>query len=44
MLIPSQQPSDNNYIDFINDLSIGMALVDNESLKPIGADFGFAKI
>jgi len=44
VLIPSKQPLDDHYINFINDLSIGVALLENESLKPVGRDFGFSLI
>lgn len=44
VLIPSRLPQDNRYIGFINNLNIGVALAENESLKPVGADFGFSKI
>lgn len=44
ILVPSKQPRDDCYINFINDLSIGVALVENESLNPVGKDFGFSQI
>ncbi|OGF50885.1 MAG: hypothetical protein A2231_08740 [Candidatus Firestonebacteria bacterium RIFOXYA2_FULL_40_8] len=44
LLIPSKIPKDDKYINFINDLDIGVALADGNSLKPIGNDFGFSKI
>jgi len=44
ILVPSQEPKDNKYINFINELDLGVALVDNNSLKPIGKDFGFSRI
>ncbi len=44
LIIPSQIPKDERYVDFINSLKIGVALVGNESLKPVGHDFGFSKL
>lgn len=44
ILVPSNKPQDNNYIDFINDLKIGVALVAPNTLKAVGADFGFTNI
>jgi hypothetical protein len=44
VLVPSKQPSDGNYVNFINDFKVGVALVDNESLRPVGKDFGFSQI
>lgn len=44
ILVPSRKPKDNNYIDFINSLELGVATVEDESLKPIGNDFGFSNI
>ena len=44
ILVPSREPKDKNYIDFINYLDLGVAMVDGKGLKPIGKDFGFSKI
>lgn len=44
LIIPSQAPSDNRYIDFINSLKIGVALSEKDCLKPVGKDFGFSLI
>jgi hypothetical protein len=44
LIIPSQVPSDNRYIDFINSLKIGVALSEKDCLKPVGKDFGFSLI
>jgi len=44
ILVPSQEPMDNKYIDFINALDLGVATVGENTLKPIGKDFGFSKI
>jgi len=43
ILVPSKVPKDRSYVDFINDLKTGVAVVENRSLKPIGIDFGFSK-
>lgn len=44
LIIPSQIPSDNRYIEFINSLNIGVALSQKNCLKPVGKDFGFSLI
>ncbi len=44
LIIPSQTPSDNRYIEFINSLNIGVALSEKDCLKPVGKDFGFSLI
>ncbi len=44
LIIPSQIPSDNRYIEFINSLNIGVALSEKDCLKPVGKDFGFSII
>jgi hypothetical protein len=44
ILVPSKQPSDGNYVNFINDFKVGVALVENETLKPVGKDFGFSQV
>ena len=44
ILVPSQEPKDTKYIDFINFLDLGVAMVENSSLKPVGKDSGFSKI
>lgn len=44
ILVPSREPTDKKYIQFINSLDLGVATVDNKELKPIGEDFGFSKI
>lgn len=43
ILVPSQEPKDNKYIDFINFLNIGVGMV-NGNIRPIGKDFGFSKL
>lgn len=44
LIIPSQPPTDKNYLDFINSLKIGVAMVEDKNLKPVGKDFGFSRI
>jgi len=44
ILALSKKPSDIEYIGFINDLKTGVAMVENNSLKPIGTDFGFSRL
>ncbi len=44
ILVPSKEPSDKKYIEFINALDLGVATVGENTLKPIGQDLGFSKI
>jgi len=44
LIIPSQIPKDNRYVEFINSLKIGVALIDEHNLKPVGRDLGFSLI
>ncbi len=44
LIIPSQLPQDNRYVEFINSLNIGVALIEESELKPVGKDLGFTKI
>lgn len=44
ILVPSQEPKDAKYIDFINFLDLGVAMVGDGKLNPVGKDFGFSKI
>ncbi len=44
LIIPSQTPKDERYVAFINSLKIGVAMVGEDNLKPIGSDLGFSKI
>ncbi len=44
ILVPSREPSDKKYIQFINSLDLGIAMADNKGLKPIGKDLGFSRI
>lgn len=44
ILVPSREPPDNNYIDFINAIDLGVAVVDGQQLKPIGKDLGFSRL
>ncbi len=43
LIVPSQVPQDTRYVDFINSLDIGIAMVGNDNLKPIGKDLGFSE-
>ena len=40
----SREPKDKKYVQFINSLDLGVAMVSDKELKPIGEDFGFSKI
>lgn len=42
ILAPSQEPKDTKYIEFINNLNLGVAIVEHGNLKPIGEDSGFS--
>lgn len=44
LIVPSQIPKDERYVEFINSLKIGVAMVDKDYLEPVGTDFGFSKI
>jgi preprotein translocase subunit Sss1 len=44
ILVTSKEPTDKKYIKFINSLDLGVAMAGNETLKPVGKDFGFSKI
>ena len=44
ILALSRVPGDTRYVDFINDLKTGVAIVGNRSLKAVGSDFGFTKL
>jgi hypothetical protein len=44
LIIPSQLPQDNRYVEFINSLMIGVALIEDNQLKPVGQDLGFSRI
>lgn len=44
ILVPSQKPTDKKYVEFINFLDLGVAMVANQELKPVGKDFGFSKV
>lgn len=39
ILVPSVEPKDEQYISFINKLDIGIALINNDILSPIGRDY-----
>ena len=42
LIVPSQTPQDTRYVDFINSLKIGVAMVQDNGLTPIGTDLGFS--
>jgi len=42
LIIPSQIPKDERYVEFINSLKIGVAMVGDINLKPVGKDLGFS--
>jgi len=44
ILVPSREPGDKSYIQFINSLDLGVAMVGNKELKPVGKDLGFSNI
>jgi hypothetical protein len=44
ILVPSREPKDKDYVDFINSLDLGVATVGTKELQPIGKDLGFSKI
>lgn len=44
ILVPSRQPGDDKYVNFINTLKIGVALVKEDSLEPVGVDLGFSNV
>ena len=44
LIVPSQTPKDTGYVQFINSLQIGVAMVGENELKPIGIDSGFSKL
>ena len=44
IIVPSQIPKDERYVNFINSLKIGVAMVGQGELTPIGVDLGFTNI
>ena len=40
----SQQPKDAGYVEFINNLGVGITVVNEEGLKTVGSDLGFTKV
>jgi hypothetical protein len=44
IIIPSQMPKDNNYVGFLNNLNVGIGVVNQDIIKPVGEDFGFSKV
>ena len=43
ILVPSQEPTDHAYVNFINALDLGVAVVQDHKIKAIGNDTGFSK-
>lgn len=44
LLVPSKTPEDEGYVGFINDLKVGVGVVDRKSIRAVGTDFGFSKV
>lgn len=44
LIVPSNVPDDKGYVGFINDLKVGVGIVENSSIKAVGTDFGFSRI
>jgi hypothetical protein len=44
ILVPSRQPEDEKYVEFINELNIGVALVNDKRINAVGADLGISNI
>lgn len=44
IIVPSQEPQDKKYIEFINSLQIGVAMAEKDILTPVGLDLGFTNI
>lgn len=44
ILVPSRDPKDDKYINFINTLKLGVATVEDNKIVPVGTDYGFSNI
>ncbi len=44
ILVPSQRPTDVNYVSFINSLEIGLGVVEDGVVNSLGEDFGISRI
>ncbi|MBI2611035.1 hypothetical protein HYW60_03845 [Candidatus Kaiserbacteria bacterium] len=44
ILVPSREPGDKGYVNFINSLELGVAVVSDGKVKPVGQDLGFSKL
>lgn len=44
ILVPSCVPEDSKYVEFINHLKTGVAVVEGKIMRPVGVDFGFSRI
>ncbi len=42
VIVPSRLPNDERYVGFINDIKIGVALVSDNRINPVGADLGLS--
>ena len=44
ILVPSRLPEDEKYVGFINELNIGVALVNDKRINAVGADLGLSSV
>lgn len=44
ILVPSREPTDKKYVNFINSLDLSVAVVNDQKLKPVGIDTGFSSV
>ncbi len=44
IFVPSREPADKGYVEFINSLDLGVATVKDGAVKPVGQDFGFSRL
>jgi len=44
LLVPSKTPEDKGYVGFINDLKVGVGVVEKQSIRAVGTDFGFSRV
>ncbi len=44
ILVPSREPTDTKYVQFINSLDLGVATVGDKAIKPVGRDLGFSRV
>lgn len=43
-LVLSREPKDSSYIDFMNSIDLGVAVVNNGEIRSVGADFGISSL